>query len=708
MAIRTKTIEYCFPLHTTELTTGTSRALTQLAALAIPETTSRTFRSVILEVFLTESGTAAASLTAILMGIQLAAVAFSDATVTQTIANSGENQSFLFTRDVTSYFVTNYTGTTMTCNARVTATGVTTINCSAKLIITYEYDDAATTQIKTVKIPIDGNIAALTTAFTTVGTTASQWPNLDTFLPERGKVYRDVFFQIDMHDGTLANTTTQLSMRSDGPTTLGDGDGGLALISDVYYRRIDKLTSLSTNAVHTVEALTGNTNIPWPCLSGHIVVTYEFSNAVPVAWAASTAKSVNDRVFASKASNSPDTVHVCTTAGTTGSSEPTWATALGGTTADGTAVWTVCSVMNSVQIPAFHDGGWAGGIATGDKNRANFVFPIQEPGTVALQHSAVLMSHIDAGAVSLDLRTGSQASRVYVHAATVRTGCMTSQRRVDSGAVGGAGLTIARGWNTLTVDWFTTSAAAGNIGAAMNGLLFLNYTSGLHKDGYGVHAHTAQWIIRGHATGNLVQRLQVNDLTTPIVPETNFYTIGVGYEIVMMPSGTSAANLAFALHGEVQSGEAEGAGFRELFGALYATDAEIGVSLMWAQCNDCFKRWPSDPDTARLDIETDRDYRFDANVSAATFWQAKLLHTYHAITYAWAGSITNSAGGTVPIKGHLAVIAGNIPKGTEFGNTSRVGNGAYSITWFDNTVNINSESRESATLLGRSDDGLAS
>jgi hypothetical protein len=168
MAIRTKTIEYAFPLDTTSVTTGVSRALAQIAALVISETTSRTFRSVILEVFLTESGTVAASLTAILLGIQLGAVAFSDATVTQTIANSGENQSFLFTRDVTSYFVTNYTGTTMTCNARVTATGVTTINCSAKLIIKYEYDDAATTQIKTVKIPIDGNIGNLTTAFTTV------------------------------------------------------------------------------------------------------------------------------------------------------------------------------------------------------------------------------------------------------------------------------------------------------------------------------------------------------------------------------------------------------------------------------------------------------------------------------------------------------------------------------------------------------------
>lgn len=649
MATRTKTIEYSFPLSTASLTTGVSRAFTQLAALAIPETTGRVFRSVTLEIFVTESGTVAASCTAFLMGIQLAAVAFSDATVTQTLVNSGENQAFLFQRDVTSYFVTNYTGTTMTCNVRCTATGVTTINGSAKLIITYNYDDAsATTRIKTVKIPIDGNIANLTTAFTVVGTTANQWPNLDTFLPEASKVYRDIFFEIVMHDGTTAAVTTQLSMRYDGATTVNDGAWPWTLITDVFYKRIDKLLGLvTTNATHSVEALTGNVGIPWPCLSGVIVVTYEYNHS------------------------------------------------------------TSTRIMNSIQLATMDEAGWCGGIATGDKSRFTRDISVQEPGTITLVHSAVHCSFQDAAAVSLDLRIGAQASRVYVHPATVRAGSMSSMRRIDSGAVGGAGMTLARGWNTITLDWFTTSATAGNIGSNMSGIVYLNYTSDKHADGDGAHNHTTHWQIHPNSTGNLVQRKQVVPTVVPIIPEADYWIVGVGYQVIMHQSGTAHVNLALAVQTEVQSAEAEGGGWRNIYSALYASDSEICPVVMYARARSEFKRFPADPDTSRLDVETARDYRFDANVTAATAWQLAMLLTYHTIKYAIAGAITGSGGGTVTIKAHVAAESGPLPKGTEVAATSRAGNGAYSMNWYDNTVPVFVEARESATLIGRSDDGVA-
>ena len=57
------------------------------------------------------------------------------------------------------------------------------------------------------------------------------------------------------------------------------------------------------------------------------------------AWAASTSHSVGDIVRASALQDS-GLVFRCTTAGTTGSSEPAWATTLGNTIADNTVVWT--------------------------------------------------------------------------------------------------------------------------------------------------------------------------------------------------------------------------------------------------------------------------------------------------------------------------------------------------------------------------------
>lgn len=57
----------------------------------------------------------------------------------------------------------------------------------------------------------------------------------------------------------------------------------------------------------------------------------------PDTWAASTAYSVGDTV---KSSSYDARRYVCTTAGNSGASEPTWDTTIGNTTSDGSAVWT--------------------------------------------------------------------------------------------------------------------------------------------------------------------------------------------------------------------------------------------------------------------------------------------------------------------------------------------------------------------------------
>ena len=56
-------------------------------------------------------------------------------------------------------------------------------------------------------------------------------------------------------------------------------------------------------------------------------------------WEASTAYEVGDRIIPT-APNANGFHYECTTAGASGASEPTWGTTAGGTTGDGTAVWT--------------------------------------------------------------------------------------------------------------------------------------------------------------------------------------------------------------------------------------------------------------------------------------------------------------------------------------------------------------------------------
>lgn len=713
MATRTKTVEYAFAESTASVATAVARDFTQLAVLELPES-GITFRSVILQCSAWDNGTAtAASITAVLMGIALGAVARNDATVTFTLTNSGENQAWVWDRDVTSYFTTNWTGTSMTADCRLTVTGTTTLNATAKLIITYEYDDTSATQVKTVRIPIDGNTGNLTTSFTTVGTTTNQIPDLSTFLPESIANIRSYFFQMDVHSGTTAAAAATLDMRYDGATTVSTGSFGFGANSDMFLRWFNVLGSygqnISTNAAHSIEAKTTSaTGAPFPCLNGVIIVTYTFR--------LSTTTTLNGGIDASTTSvvctdasgfpATPYTIQI--------DNEKMRVTSRTGNTLtvtrayDGTSAAAhsdlapvLPTILNSVMMTCIDEAGWQGGTASTDKGRFTRDISVQEPGFIDLKQSGVIQSLNDAGAPATILNCGSQSNRTFTHPASLHCGGMTHMRRVDSGAQGGAGMTLARGFNTLVLDYYATSATAGNIGSNTSGLLYLNYTSGQAAQGPGAHNHTTVWSIYPYTNQAGVQRFQFAPSIVPIIPEADYWLVAASYELLLDTYSTTSATGGMAFNCEVQSGEAEGAGWRNLYSSLYTSDNERGMSLAWARARTEFKRWPNDTDSSRLNVETARDYRFDYVVNAVMKFQCRFLMTYHTITKSIAGSITGSSGGTVQIAAYRT------DTGEKIGSTSRTGNGAYSITWYDDTVDVFVEARESGTLIGRSDNGKA-
>ena len=627
MAQRTKTVEYAFPLSTTNLASAVARDFTTFT-LSIPENTSRTFRSVILEMSFEDNGAAAASITAILIGVQIDAVARNDATVTQTLTNSGETQSYTVTRDVTSYFQTNFTSTSHTLGARLTVTAQTTINASAKLIVTYEYSDtSATTRIKTVKIPVDGNVTTLTNALSNVGG-VGQIPALDTFLPEASKTYRDIFFEVFTHTGQLAGTTNAsliLSYNS-GTTTVFTTHNG-ALNSDYTIHRIDKLItagvpSFATSSTQNLQAAsTGNANILFPCVSGILVVTYEYN-------------------------------HSATT-----------------------------TVINSLEIPIFTEPCFAGGTAIGDTSEFAKSIMIQEPTTITLVQSAVLLTATDGGLITFDIRVGAQTSRTYVHPATTRGGAVFFMRRFDSGAAGGgAGYTYNRGFNTLELSYFSTSATLGNIGSAVSGVAYLNYTSGLNSSGDGVHSHTTKWVNRPYLTAGLAQKVTYTQTTATNIAETNYYTVDIGFQSNLYVSGVSVVS-SYVLLAELLSTESPGAGWYTMSSLNAIADAEASALWVWTPASNSFKRTAQDPDTTRLDIESIRSYRSD-NPTANIAQMTTQYLTYHSILYSISATIQNSSGGTVTLNLHRS------DNGELVRTTSRTGDGSVSIDWYDNSIKV--------------------
>lgn len=523
MATSVKTIEFAFPLSTAQVNSATARDFTSIT-IYIPES-SPVFQSVTLEMGShTWNGTT--SVTAILMGISLGAVARSDSTVTQTITNSGENYSFLFYRDVTSYFTTNWAGTSMSAGARFTVTGVATANAIAKLIITYTFNESTSnTRIKTVRIPMEGNTGALTTTLANVGGVANQIPNLSTFLPENSVVIRDIFMETYCHTGIAAGTTDiALNLRFDGVNTIA-ATYEAGATTDYSLKRIDKsLTLFNTGATSNYEASTGNVAVPYTCLCGVLHVTYEYNHS-------------------------------------------------GSTT-----------ILNSLMMPVLDPHGWVEDV---DEYTALKIWTV-EPGVLTLRQSGVLTSLNDSGAIDFVFKMGAQTDRTYSHPATVRSGNVFQLRRFDSGGQQDSLLTVNTGQTEFDMYFRTTGAALGSYGSNLSGCMYLNYTSGKYSSGDTYHNKTTVWDILPYQTDTLA-RDTITPSSVPSLDDTNgyFWLNNTGFYICTNLTSTPTNNIPISLAYVRDAGDPL-TQFSNLnvYDTMYTSDDEIGLNLGWGIYTD--------------------------------------------------------------------------------------------------------------------------
>jgi hypothetical protein len=149
--------------------------------------------------------------------------------------------------------------------------------------------------------------------------------------------------------------------------TVNDTDLGAA---PKYYNAVGAHTFPSSGSVQFSYALTATAD--YGALGMTVQEVGLFANgsaaAMPAAigtanpvWAASTAFATGNLIV-----DANGNIQRCTTAGTSGSAVPTWATALGATTSDGGAVWTLVALHTApspmlarVVVPAFAFNGTA-------------------------------------------------------------------------------------------------------------------------------------------------------------------------------------------------------------------------------------------------------------------------------------------------------------------------------------------------------------
>jgi len=643
VALATKTVRYGWGSLVTATADLTKTSL-GTKTVYLPETTSRVIRSAFVifsgqDVITATGGT----VNRVQVSCGIDAVADSDVNdVASTLANTGENIALHWHADFTAYFVTNFTGTSHSVEMfwlQSQSTGTTPgyRNVSAELFITYEYDDADATHVKTVVLPLESLVGALATgALTSIG--SNQIPILtggSGILPEASPVIRDYYFVLEANEANAGVATDwTLEVALDGEAAAPFGAQECALASDRMCRWLwDRSASVpTTTAVHDFKAR-ANALARANHMSIQLVVTYEFTP--PAAGANRT--------------------------------------------------------INSIMVP-FSFESVLGGTVAGDNSRVRLTVRIDEPGTITMRPSGVQL-HLDAAAAiaGLNVRCGAQAYRAYTHNVATACGSAPLQFRIDSGAAGGAALTLARGDNVIDIDAYRTDTA--DLGIGVSGVLILNYESDTSDGGVSRHARTTWWHFNRPAT-TAAALLTTVAAAAPVLAESNFVRIANGWLSYL--NDATALNL-FALLLEALSGDADGDGWFQCSENAQVSDAELGVRVKYFDARrGFFQRWWADTESGRAVLETARRYRLSC--TASTRWTSLLMMvTYHSMYYRITGNVTDSAGGTVNLEAYRA------SDGLLLGSTSRVGNGSYTIDVpVDDLCFV--EARESGALLGRSDD----
>ena len=629
MATRLKTTEWWFPSGTT-LVDATDTNLTQITVY-LPES-SKTFKKVMLEVMAHDRNTTLGNISRNQLSLSVAGSAYTVQNSTQLLTNGGEQQTVLFSADFTALFTSSFTSTSHTVDARVLLdSSVTTPlspafnNVTARLVITYEYDDTSSTQIKTVRIPLNAPVSTLATS--KPGTATDTIPALDTELPEASKVYRQTVLVAQGNDNA-ASTDITLSMAVESSSFTSDSyEHGSNVAMFIRNNSIQSFTTSTTRGFYIWgSAANFNHFQVW------LVVTYEFD-----------ATSSND---------------------------------------------TFVSLM----LPISMDSPM-GGTTSSDYQRATRALWIQETGIVAKQQACYLFWDQLNAISGLNMRIGTGSFVTYTDAAAVLAGSNAAMIRNDSA------FSLARGNNTLNVDAYRTDTI--DLGNNVCGFFIINYTADKPSGGYGAANHTVEWPLSVTGTGapSVQTTLAAQAIT---IPESDYFITAFGTSCKYIPNGTNIVQ-GNIVQVERLSGEG-GIIWEPAYADLAGTDGETGVYHSYSQARDLFLRFPGDTmgHESRLDFETSRRWRWAVGNGVAAFGQLAAIFTYHTITYTVSGSVTGSAGGTV----YIDLIRDGAPLEI-LKTTTRTGNGSYSFTWYDNTIEVYTSAYEDSTHVGRSDSTVA-
>lgn len=554
MALRTKKIEYAFPTSTTSLASNTRLDFSAIT-IYIPETTSRTFLNVIIEINHQQNDAAGGSnVTSRLIGIKLGSASFDDVTRSEAIIEGFSTTSYRWTRDVTSYFNTNFgSGGSQTCQVGFNFNGQVSQSVTAKVIITYQFDDSDTTRVKTIKVPLESPTGMQTNTLTEIGT--NQVPQLTSggLIPEASPTIRAIWFELYGNQDTSGATTDfglEASLDAEAGVAVSgtweEGNSNYPNWFFVCWRRDD----MSPTAAHAFKARTTTTGrVSNLCVM--LCVTYEYDES------------------------------------------------------------STSTVLCSLEMPMARLATLLGGSgSTAEVQRSQFKFMIEDPGTITLKQSAVMLSFntFALQAANNLVRVGSQSYRTYTWGVNFSgnpfNGQLTQHHRIDSGGAQGAGITLARGENTLTLDTYMSDTDDAQAPFNVDAVAYINYTCDKHSLGSDAQTRTIRWLLRDSIrTSGSSQYLTVS-ATKPSISQPHYGVVAVGFSMNVFLSGTTKVFAA----AEQGTGEGSGDGWVELIDVVGYNDENIPYTP-YMDATRYFMRHPLEPSTTRMNLSRTRRFR---------------------------------------------------------------------------------------------------
>ena len=553
-----------------------------------------------------------------------------NATTLTTMANTGENQSMTFGPiDYTSYFNTD-TGwdlsrTSQVCDIRIlmyTDTGVTTDwqKIYGWLDITYEYDAAAgTSRIQTVCIPYESYNTYVPTLATEIGT-LPQLTGLGGILNGyTDPVVRHRWIEVK-GNSYLSNAGYYLKYSFDADP-LNDLPAMIgSLTSGLYETYLIDASLLDSNSSHTFELAANNIN-RWYSMIVNEWLTFEF------------------------------------------------------TTTDTTRV------LNYIEVPLEFEAGTSG-VTSASNSSFSREISIPEKNISQLNCAAEVNWNTQAGPFYTHIKSGTQSYKQYLGHGSVMCGANAFQHRIDSDSSAGAGITLQSGLNNLSLFLFQISTR--RIYTNLSGVFKLLYLSDVSTSGIDNHTQTVKSIIR-QPEMKILSLTTINttgwasNTASFYIPNDDYYIQASGLQYHML---TNSSTMGINIKARILPGEGVGEGYKSLYSDTYYADAELSYTPMYVRARDEFRRYPGDPDSARLDIESNREY-VQTTSQPTVVVGSNFSVAYHGITHIISGSISNSSNNTSSLQ-----LLQQIDKEYILLKTGKVeGDNQFQFTTYDDTAN---------------------